>query len=212
MSFLPNLHKSNPEPKPDNTPQLPPPPPRRRRHRRRHRRRRRRRQRLTPMDHLDHRKDQPGPTRAAAAADVVAAAAADVVAAAAADVAAAAAAGAAAADAARCRRPPPPSPAAAAADVAAAAAADVAPPARVPPPPPPMSPPSPSLPPPPPTLDSPWIISIIEKINQARQENASSPWDTLQSIASPNPSVKLIRPLTPLRSSPSAPTTADAAT
>ncbi|PKU84637.1 UPF0481 protein At3g47200-like [Dendrobium catenatum] len=38
----------------------------------------------------------------------------------------------------------------------------------------------PQLPPPQP-LDSPWIISIIEKINQARQDEASSTWDT-QSI------------------------------
>ncbi|KAI0494868.1 hypothetical protein KFK09_025027 [Dendrobium nobile] len=37
---------------------------------------------------------------------------------------------------------------------------------------------TPQLPPP---LDSPWIISIIEKINQARQYEASSTWDT-QSI------------------------------
>ncbi|PKU70775.1 UPF0481 protein [Dendrobium catenatum] len=54
-------------------------------------------------------------------------------------------------------------------------------------------------------------MSIIEKINQARQGEASSPWETLSIYRVPNASVTLIRSLTPLRLSPSAPTTADAA-
>ncbi|KAH0451407.1 hypothetical protein IEQ34_018706 [Dendrobium chrysotoxum] len=44
-------------------------------------------------------------------------------------------------------------------------------PAPTPPPPPPL--------PPAPSLDSPWIISIREKLDQARQYEASSPWATL---------------------------------